>query len=40
VIAGAYDIVIAAGVESMSWVPMGTSAGIGGQPFGPTMMQR
>jgi acetyl-CoA acyltransferase len=40
VIAGAYDIVIAAGVESMSRVPMGTSAAVGGQPFGPTMMQR
>jgi acetyl-CoA acetyltransferase family protein len=40
VIAGAYDIVIAAGVESMSRVPMGTSAGIGGTPFGPTMMER
>ena len=40
VIAGAYDVVVAAGVESMSRVPMGTSAGIGGQPFGPTMMQR
>jgi len=40
VIAGAYDIVVAAGVESMSRVPMGTSAAVGGQPFGPTMMQR
>jgi acetyl-CoA acyltransferase len=40
VIAGAYDIVIAAGVESMSRVPMGTNAAVGGQPFGPTMMQR
>src|SRR6266571_8015288 len=40
VIAGAYDVVIAAGVESMSRVPMGTSVGIGGQPFGPTMMRR
>ena len=30
VIAGAYDVVIAAGVESMSRVPMGTSVGIGG----------
>ena len=40
VIAGAYDIVIAAGVESMSRVPMGTSIAVGGQPFGPTMMQR
>jgi len=40
VIAGAYDVVIAAGVESMSRIPMGTSAYTGGQPFGPTMMQR
>src|SRR5215468_8324029 len=40
VISGAYDIVIAGGVESMSRVPMGTSAAVGGQPFGPTMMQR
>jgi acetyl-CoA acyltransferase len=40
VIAGAYDVVIAAGVESMSRVPMGTSAGIGGAPFGPHMIQR
>ena len=40
VIAGAYDVVIAAGVESMSRVPMGTSVGIGGSPFGPTMIQR
>jgi acetyl-CoA acyltransferase len=40
VIAGAYDIVVAAGVESMSRVPMGTSAAIGGTPFGPTMMDR
>jgi len=40
VIAGAYDCVIAAGVESMSRVPMGTSIAAGGQPFGPTMMKR
>jgi len=40
VMAGAYDVVIAAGVESMSRVPMGTSAAAGGQPFGPAMMQR
>ena len=40
VIAGAYDVVIAAGVESMSRVPMGTSAAVGGQPFGPQMMKR
>jgi acetyl-CoA acetyltransferase family protein len=40
VMAGAYDCVIAAGVESMSRVPMGTSATVGGVPFGPRMMQR
>src|SRR5499425_1549644 len=40
VIAGAYDIVIAAGVESMSRVPMGTSASVGGAPFGPKMLKR
>ena len=40
VMAGAYDAVIAAGVESMSRVPMGTSAAIGGAPFGPRMIER
>jgi len=40
VMAGAYDVVIAAGVESMSRVPMGTSAAIGGTPFGPRMIER
>jgi acetyl-CoA acyltransferase len=36
VMAGAYDVVIAAGVESMSRVPMGASIGSGvGFPFGP-----
>jgi acetyl-CoA acetyltransferase family protein len=40
VIAGAYDMVIAAGVESMSRVPMGTSIAAGGQPFGPTTIDR
>ena len=40
VIAGAYDAVIAAGVESMSRVPMGTSAAVGGAPFGPRMIER
>jgi len=40
VMAGAYDCVVAAGVESMSRVPMGTSATVGGTPFGPLMMQR
>ncbi len=39
VIAGAYDIVIAAGVESMTRVPMGASVADGkyGFPFGPMM---
>jgi acetyl-CoA acetyltransferase family protein len=40
VIAGAYDVVIAAGVESMSRVPMGTSVAVGGAPFGPLMNHR
>jgi acetyl-CoA acetyltransferase family protein len=40
VMAGAYDVVIAAGVESMSRVPMGTSAAVGGAPFGPRMIER
>lgn len=37
--AGAYDLVIAGGIESMSRVPMG-SARIGMDPFGPTINQR
>jgi acetyl-CoA acyltransferase len=39
VIAGAYDIVVAAGVELMSLVPMGASVGDGtfGFPFGPSV---
>jgi acetyl-CoA acyltransferase len=39
VIAGAHDIVVAAGVEAMSQVPMGSSVGDGrhGLPFGPRM---
>ncbi|MGI4812998.1 MAG: thiolase family protein [Janthinobacterium lividum] len=37
--AGAYDIVIAAGVESMSRVPMG-SARMGQDPFGPLVNER
>ncbi len=42
VIAGAYDIVVAAGVESMSRVPMGASVAEGkfGYPFGPMMTSR
>src|SRR5438309_2368623 len=39
--AGAYDIVIGCGVESMTRVPMGASAVNGpGKPFGPAMMKR
>ena len=40
VIAGAYDCVIAAGIESMSRVPMGVSASVSGAPFGPEMIGR
>ena len=39
VMAGAYDIVIACGVESMSRVPMG-SARIGQNPFSPSVLAR
>jgi len=39
VIAGAYDIVVAGGVESMSRVPMGTPTS-GADPFGPLVAQR
>ena len=40
VMAGAYDVVIAAGVESMTRVPMGVTAQGPGQPFGPMVMDR
>ncbi|MGH8927997.1 MAG: thiolase family protein, partial [Acidimicrobiia bacterium] len=41
VMAGAYDVVIAAGVESMTRVPMGITAQQGpGMPFGPRMLER
>ncbi|MBW3556155.1 MAG: thiolase family protein, partial [Actinobacteria bacterium] len=40
VMAGAYDVVVAAGVEVMSRVPMGASLGVAGMPFGPRMGQR
>jgi acetyl-CoA acyltransferase len=41
VIAGAYDVVIAAGVEHMTHTPMGSSVVRDlGYPFGPQMMQR
>ncbi len=41
VLSGAYDIVIAGGVESMTRVPLGSSYMQGpGAPFGPLMLQR
>ena len=41
VIAGAYDVVVAAGVESMTRVPMGVTGQQGpGKPFGPMMQER
>jgi acetyl-CoA acyltransferase len=40
VIAGAYDVVIAAGVENMTRVPMGASFIAGSMPFGPRVMER
>ena len=40
VIAGAYDVVIAAGVEHMTRVPMGASFLPGSLPFGPRVMAR
>lgn len=41
VMAGAYDVVIAAGIESMTRIPMGITAQQGpGMPFGPLMVER
>jgi acetyl-CoA acyltransferase len=40
VIAGAYDIAIACGVESMTRVPMGSSASTQGFPFSDRLMSR
>ncbi|MEY2418152.1 MAG: acetyl-CoA acyltransferase [Actinomycetota bacterium] len=40
VIAGAYDVVVAAGVEVMSTTPMGASITPGSIPFGPSVMAR
>jgi len=41
VMAGAYDVVVAAGVESMTRVPMGSTILNGpGKPFGPLVTQR
>ncbi|HKV02127.1 MAG TPA: thiolase family protein [Ktedonobacteraceae bacterium] len=40
VLSGAYDIVIAGGVESMTRVPMGSSSQGPGMPFGSQMLRR
>lgn len=40
IISGAYDIVIACGVECMTRVPMGSNVNGSGLPFGPEMMRR
>jgi acetyl-CoA acyltransferase len=40
VLSGAYDIVIAGGVEAMTRVPMGASSQGPGIPFGPLMLER
>jgi acetyl-CoA acyltransferase len=40
VLAGHYDAVIAGGVESMSRIPIGTSASVGGSPLSPAFMDR
>ena len=40
VMAGVYDVVIAAGVESMTRIPMGTSASVGGSPFSKSLTDR
>src|SRR3954454_722784 len=40
VIAGAYDVVIACGVESMSRVPMWSNVPAGADPFGPRLAAR
>ena len=40
VMAGAYDIVVAGGIESMTRVPMGSNAQGPGAPFGPRMSDR
>src|ERR671931_2661364 len=39
VIAGAYDLVVASGVENMTRVPMGSST-VGQNPFGPNLFAR
>jgi acetyl-CoA acyltransferase len=40
VLAGHYDVVVAGGVESMSRVPLGVAASVGGEPYGPSVLRR
>jgi acetyl-CoA acyltransferase len=40
VIVGRYDVAIAGGVESMTRVPLGSSAQVSGLPFGQTVLDR
>ncbi|MEU6247020.1 thiolase family protein [Glycomyces sp. NPDC047010] len=40
VLAGHADVVVAGGVESMTRVPMGSSVGDGGLPYGPAVRER
>ncbi len=40
VMSGAYDVVIAGGVEAMTRVPMGSTSQGPGAPFGPRMIER
>ena len=40
VIAGRYDIAVAGGVESMTRVPLGSSAQVSGLPFGQAVLDR
>jgi acetyl-CoA acyltransferase len=40
VMSGQYDLVVAGGVESMSRIPMGSAASVGGSPFGVSYRSR
>src|SRR5579871_3913267 len=40
VMAGAYDVVVAGGVECTSSTPLGTSVTLGTRPFGPRIVER
>src|SRR5690349_18142857 len=39
-VAGQYDVVVAGGVESMTRVPLGSSAAVSGLPFGDAVLAR